>query len=114
MSAAGAGMVAWGGYLAIGAATGSPVVGFGRDLAAAMAQIRLRAERREAELFARADMRDPADFFKHWARLSALAALPITPDGPPAAIWHNPQARHPLPNDLRNALASCLASSAEA
>jgi hypothetical protein len=83
------------------------------DLAAAMAQIRLRAERRDAQLLARGGMRDPSEFFKHWARLSALAALPVSPDGPPTTIWHNPQARHPLPNDLRNTLATCLVSSDE-
>jgi hypothetical protein len=80
------------------------------DLAAAMAQIRLRAERRDAQLFGRSGMRDPAEFFKYWARLSALAVLPLTPAGPAAAIWHNPQARHPLPNDLRAALERCLAA----
>ena len=81
------------------------------DLAEALAQLRLRAERRDAALFARSGLRDPAEFFKGWGRLSALAVLPVAEDAAGAALWHNPLSRHPLPNDLRNAVERCLAGS---
>ena len=81
------------------------------DLAAAMAQLRLRAERHDELLFARSGLRDPAAFFKGWGRLSALAVLPVADDTAAATIWHNPQARHPLPHELRNAIERCLAGS---
>ena len=78
------------------------------SLAQSMAQLKLRAERRDELLFERSGLRDAPEFFKHFGRLSALAVLPSAEGAAPAAVWHNPQARHPLPNDLRAAIERCL------
>ena len=82
------------------------------DLAEAMRSLVARAERADAALFARHGYAAPRDFFAGFRRVSAvLLRRPGAPDSSepstlsPIALWPNPQARHPLPADLRALLA---------
>lgn len=74
------------------------------DVTATLRQLQLRVERGEPALLARYGFRDPADFFKHYRRLSALVARPWPPDDRPPALWINGQATHPLPDKVRTVL----------
>jgi hypothetical protein len=82
------------------------------DLAEALRSLVARAERADAALFARHGYAAPRDFFAGFRRVSAvLLRRTGAPDSaeavalPPIALWPNPQARHPLPADLRALLA---------
>ena len=76
------------------------------DVAAAMAGLRTRAERKDEPFFTRRGFLGAGDFLKQYQRLSAvlfhthLAAA----DEPAGVLWPNAIARQRLPNDLRNAL----------
>lgn len=83
---------------------------------AAAAGLRARAEAHDATLFARHGFADAPAFFRAFLRLSAVALLAPWDGGdvaaaggaaalaPEAALWHNPQAKHPLPPAVRSAL----------
>jgi hypothetical protein len=83
------------------------------DLAEALRSLVARAERADAALFARHGYATPRDFFAGFRRVSAVLLRRTGPPGsaepaafpPPTALWPNPQARHPLPADLRTLLA---------
>ncbi|HEY1015634.1 MAG TPA: hypothetical protein VGE07_23190 [Herpetosiphonaceae bacterium] len=81
---------------------GAPAPGPPADaLRAALLQVQQRAERNDAALFQRHHLRDRADFFQRFQRLSELVVRAA--DGS-ALAWVNPQARHPLPAKARTAL----------
>ena len=73
------------------------------DLAQFMLHLKLRAEQHDPRILSRHGFRDPADFFKHFQRLSAVALRDMHADGV-AALWANPQAKHPLPSAIRTSL----------
>jgi len=76
------------------------------DVAAAMAGLRMRAERKDDPFFTRRGFLSAGDFLKQYQRLSAVLFHThlATGDGQPDQLWLNTIARHHLPNDLRNAL----------
>ena len=76
------------------------------DVAAAMAGLRTRAERKDDPFFIRRGFLGAGDFLKQFQRLSAvLFHTHLAPgDEPAGVLWLNAIARQRLPNDLRNAL----------
>jgi len=108
--------------------TGMPnVVVFGADGArstlpepgAGAVGLRVRAEAHDSAFFARHGFADASAFFRAFLRLSAVALLAPWDEGasgansgaegvaepaPEAALWLNPQAKHPLPGAVRSAL----------
>jgi len=76
------------------------------DVAAAMAGLRTRAERKDDPFFTRRGFLSASDFLKQYQRLSAMLLHTPRADGdqPANMIWLNAIARQRLPNDLRNAL----------
>jgi len=74
-------------------------------LSAAMLHLQQRAERDEATVVQRYGLRDRADFFQHYQRLSEVLVRGIPLDAGEAVIgWVNPQAKYPLPSRVRTAL----------
>lgn len=90
---------------------------------AGAARLRARAEAHDAALFARHGFSDASAFFRAFLRLSAMALLGPWDEGAAravadaaaeagsftelaseAALWLNPQAKHPLPAAARSAL----------
>jgi hypothetical protein len=69
----------------------------------AMARLKERAERKDGEFLARKGFDGSQDFFKHYQRLSAILVRSAwnRDADTPTVLWANPQARHPLPPDLR-------------
>ncbi len=79
-------------------------------LQSARKQMQQRAERDDALLFARSELRTRADFFKFYPRLSAIV-LHNTWDAAtrtPPVLWLNKQARQPLPADIARRLMACF------
>jgi len=76
------------------------------DVAAAMAGLRTRAERKDDPFFTRRGFLGASDFLKQYQRLSAVLFHTHSLNGEeqPAQLWLNAIARQRLPNDLRNAL----------
>lgn len=89
------------------------------DPGAGAAGLRVRAEAHDAALFARHGFADAPAFFRAFLRLSAVALLAPWDEGaagadvavgglaeraPAAALWLNPQAKHPLPAAVHAAL----------
>lgn len=76
-------------------------------LADLMKQVVLRAERKDEAILARSGYADTRAFFAQFVRLSGV--LVSVADGARREVWANPQARHPLPPELRGWLvrASC-------
>ncbi|HSL44257.1 MAG TPA: hypothetical protein VK897_12545 [Anaerolineales bacterium] len=75
------------------------------DLQAAMLRIQQRAERDDAAFWQRYHVRDRADFFRHYQRLTeVLLRGTQLQTSEPVVIWINPQAKHPLPSKVRTAL----------
>lgn len=70
------------------------------DLTQLMAQLKQRAEQHDPRILGRHGFRDPADFFKHYLRLSAVAVRDMQPDRG-TVVWVNTEAKHPLPNPIR-------------
>ena len=68
-------------------------------LSQAMTTLRLLAERKDEAFFTRRGFKDAASFLRQFQRLSAILLL-----GESLRLWQNGLARHPLPNDLKNAL----------
>lgn len=82
------------------------------DLAQQIPALKRRAEQRDAALLARHGFRNPADFMRHYQRLSLiLVQSPQTQagDGSPL-VWINNDARHPLPAPVRHILAALVAT----
>jgi hypothetical protein len=76
------------------------------DVAAAMAGLRTRAERKDEPFFTRRGFLGASDFLKQYQRLSAVLFHTHLADGngQPSTLWPNPIARRRLPDDLHNAL----------
>lgn len=77
------------------------------DVAAAMASLRTTAEGKDDAYFTRRGLDGSRDYLRQSLKLSAVlyragAAMP--------ASWMNPQARHPLPPEVRTALPRSLAA----
>ena len=74
-------------------------------LRAAMLHLQQRAERNDTAIVQRYGLRDRADFFRHYQRLSELLVRgPDQQAGEAVIGWVNPQAKHPLPGRVRTAL----------
>ncbi|MEZ4658941.1 MAG: hypothetical protein R2911_15350 [Caldilineaceae bacterium] len=75
------------------------------ELRAILLHIQQRAEGDDITFLRRHRLRDRADFFRHFQRLSEIlvrgSAL-STAESP--VVWQNPQAKHPLPAKVRTAL----------
>lgn len=73
----------------------------------ALAALRNRAERKDEEFFQRRNFRDSRDFLRQFQRLSAVLCRAnwMRLEDDEAQLWTNPLARHPLPPELRRALA---------
>jgi hypothetical protein len=63
-----------------------------------------RAAQKDETLFRQRGFTGARDFLRHYRRLSAALWLAGDAGAPRASLWHNPQARHPLPADLARAL----------
>jgi hypothetical protein len=76
------------------------------DVAAAMAGLRGRAERKDDPFFTRRGFLNARDFLKQYQRLTAVLfhTHAAGGDGRPSTLWPNPIGRQRLPDDLRNAL----------
>ena len=75
------------------------------DLQATMLRLQQRAERNDPTFWQRYSIRDRADFFNHYQRLSEviLRGSQLQVDEP-AVPWVNPQGKYPLPSKVRTAL----------
>lgn len=73
------------------------------DLPALMLHLKQRAEGHDGRILGRHGFRDPADFFKHYGRLGAVALRDMQPDCD-TVLWTNTEAKHPLPAPLRTIL----------
>jgi hypothetical protein len=76
------------------------------DIAAAIAGLRARAERKDDPFFTRRGFTGAGDFLKQYQRLSAVLfhSHLAEGDGQPSMLWPNAIARRRLPDNLRNAL----------
>lgn len=79
------------------------------DIRAAMLRMQQRAERNDPAFFARYHLRDRADFFRHYQRLSELL---VRGTDTQSVAWVNPQAKYSLPGKVRTVLYRSLAISA--
>lgn len=77
------------------------------DVAEAMARLRALADRHDDDFFARRGLPTAKDYLRQLQRLSAIVLIAgwERVEGGAASLWLNPQARHPLPHDLGQALA---------
>ena len=67
-----------------------------------------RAAHKDEALFQQRGFTGVRDFLRHYQRLSGAMWLTGEPGAPRASLWHNPQARHPLPADLARALSNAV------
>lgn len=70
------------------------------DLTGAVATLRQLADRKTDDYFARRGYRSSGEFLKAFHRLSGILLHRANAN----ILWHNPQARHPIPPDLVSAL----------
>jgi hypothetical protein len=75
-------------------------------LAPSMLWLQARAAHKDDALFQQRGFTGTRDFLRHYQRLSGALWLAGDHDAYAASLWHNPQARHPLPADLARALSS--------
>ncbi len=87
--------------LALGAEGASSAA---EGLAPAMRQLEDRAAQKDEALFRQRGFKGARDFLRHYRRLSGALWVAGEPGARGASLWRNPQARHPLPADLRRAL----------
>lgn len=71
------------------------------EAGAGMAQLRANAERKDEAFFTRRGLEGSRDYLRQSLKLSAVY---FRAGGSALGSWINPQARHPLPLDLRTAL----------
>jgi len=70
-----------------------------------MLRIQKRAEHSDSTFFQRYGLRDQADFFRHYQRLSEILVRDSNLEkAEPAVVWVNPQAKHALPGKVRTVL----------
>ncbi len=77
------------------------------DLPTHFAWIKDKAERGDAGFYARQGFQNPADFFKHYERLSGLAIVTFS-TAPQIDLWLNPQARVRIPAAVKSSLLNGL------
>lgn len=83
----------------------------GAEVARAMARLHTLAERKDDEFFVKRGLLGAKDYVRQLSRLSAvlyIAGWERAEDGDgdgAVSLWVNPQAKHPLPDDLARALA---------
>ena len=87
--------------LALGAEGASSAA---EGLAPAMRRLEDRAAQKDEALFRQRGFKSARDFLRHYRRLSGALWVAGEPGARGASLWRNPQARHPLPADLRRAL----------
>jgi hypothetical protein len=73
-------------------------------LAPAMLWLQARAATKDEMFFQQRGFTGTRDFLRHYHRLSGVLWLVGAAGAPQASLWHNSQARHPLPADLARAL----------
>jgi hypothetical protein len=78
----------------------------GVDLAQEMQRLKTLAERGEGMALSWHRFRDTAEFFRYYMRLSGVVLRGTWEDGAgrPLVLWGNPQAKHPVPSNLRTIL----------
>ncbi len=83
------------------------------DIASAMKHIRILAEHKDADFFARAGFNGSQDFFRAFCRLSGLFLLQRwdAPRDGHLSMWLNPQAKHPIAGDVLSAIVHALSPS---
>lgn len=75
------------------------------DIQRALLGIQQHAEQNDQAFLQRHRLRDRADFFRHYQRLSELLVRKTQSDTTHSVVtWVNPQAKHPLPGKVRTAL----------
>ncbi len=75
------------------------------ELQAAMARVKQRAEANDPLFLRRHHLRNRADFFNHYQRLSeVIVRVAPLQAGPPSIVWVNPQAKLPLSSKVRTVL----------
>jgi hypothetical protein len=72
----------------------------------AVKRLKERAERKDVEFFLHRGYQTPRDFLQSYRRLSGILLRNMDALGmsQPATLWMNPEAKHVVPSDLRNAL----------
>jgi hypothetical protein len=95
---------------------GEPVVCVRAEAQQGMENLRNLAERKFETYFTQRGLRGAKDYLRRLLQLSAVAfqAGWHAPDGGQSYLWVNPQAKHPLPPDLKRALERCFGSVGEA
>jgi hypothetical protein len=77
----------------------------GFDGPSALLWLHRLAEQRDDAFFARRGLADAREFIRQFQRLSAALFRVREPDGGiQSALWPNANAKHRLPDELRNAL----------
>ncbi len=76
------------------------------DVGAVMTQLKRRADAKDSLLFSRSGLRDAADYFRHYQRLSGILLRSTQSQAgiSPASLWTNKEARHPLPTNMQTIL----------
>jgi hypothetical protein len=76
------------------------------DVDAIMIQMKRRADAKDSLLFSRSGLRDAADYFRHYQRLSGvlLRSTQSQAGSNHSSLWLNKEARHPLPTNLQTIL----------
>jgi hypothetical protein len=74
--------------------------------------LKRRIEQRDADLLARYGLRNPAEFFRNYQRLSVVLvqSLPAQAADKHPLVWNNNDARHPLPAKVKMILGSLIAA----
>ena len=72
----------------------------------AVKRLKELAERKDVEFFLRRGYQTPRDFLQYYRRLSGILLRNVEAQGisHPSMLWTNPEAKHIVPPDLRNAL----------
>lgn len=76
------------------------------DVGAVMSQLKRRADAKDSLLFSRSGLRDAADYFRHYQRLSGILLRSMQSQAgiSRSSLWINKEARHPLPTNLQTIL----------
>jgi len=76
------------------------------DLNALLAELKKRAQTKDAQVFSRSSVDNSADFFRAYQRLSAILVRSTQSQlaSSRSILWVNKEARHPLPGNLQTIL----------
>jgi hypothetical protein len=80
------------------------------DIEQVMTTLKWRAEQRDANLLSRYGFRNPADFIRHYQRLSVILvqSLEAQEADKKPLVWHNNDVRYPLPSKVKDILCSLI------